>query len=257
MPGGTDPSICPQVNRFNQRRDRALLLTDRHLYKLEPGRQYRVMRAVPLDLVSLWGREQRPWAPPLPPAWGAWNVLEQSPLRMPPPPAADSMASCGHSPVPTPLRSPQVGPPPTPVWLGDLPPPTPWGKDWPRRVQVPVPTKGVWLLRRKASPSVPPVPQHSLGSHKEEGDLGTHGGAAGGAPEAGSWGSEGGLAPSGPDPDPDPQVTGLSVTSGRDQLVVLHLKGLDDLVVCLHRSRPPLDNRVGELVGVLAGHCQG
>lgn len=41
-----------QVNRFNKRRDRALLLTDRHLYKLEPARQYRVMRAVPLDLVS-------------------------------------------------------------------------------------------------------------------------------------------------------------------------------------------------------------
>lgn len=54
-----------------------------------------------------------------------------------------------------------------------------------------------------------------------------------------------------------PQVTGLSVTSGRDQLVVLHAKGQDDLVVCLHRSRPPLDNRVGELVGVLAAHCQG
>nr|KAF6267078.1 myosin IG [Pipistrellus kuhlii] len=91
-----------KVNRFNKRRDRALLLTDRHLYKLEPARQYRVMRAVPLDL-----------------------------------------------------------------------------------------------------------------------------------------------------------VTGLSVTSGRDQLVVLHAKGQDDLVVCLHRSRPPLDNRVGELVGVLAAHCQG
>lgn len=41
-----------QVNRFNKSRDRALLLTDRHLYKLEPGRQYRVMRAVPLDAVS-------------------------------------------------------------------------------------------------------------------------------------------------------------------------------------------------------------
>lgn len=53
------------------------------------------------------------------------------------------------------------------------------------------------------------------------------------------------------------QVTGLSVTSGRDQLVVLHARGYDDLVVCLHRSRPPLDNRVGELVGVLAAHCQG
>ncbi|XP_067601876.1 unconventional myosin-Ig isoform X1 [Pseudorca crassidens] len=91
-----------KVNRFNKSRDRALLLTDRHLYKLEPGRQYRVMRAVPLDV-----------------------------------------------------------------------------------------------------------------------------------------------------------VTGLSVTSGRDQLVVLHARGYDDLVVCLHRSRPPLDNRVGELVGVLAAHCQG
>ncbi|XP_053465671.1 unconventional myosin-Ig isoform X2 [Nycticebus coucang] len=91
-----------KVNRFHKRRDRALLLTDRHLYKLEPSRQYRVMRAVPLD-----------------------------------------------------------------------------------------------------------------------------------------------------------RVTGLSVTSGQDQLVVLHARGQDDLVVCLHRSQPPLDNRVGELVGVLAAHCQG
>uniref|UniRef100_H0WG72 Myosin IG n=1 Tax=Otolemur garnettii TaxID=30611 RepID=H0WG72_OTOGA len=91
-----------KVNRFHKRRDRALLLTDRHLYKLEPSRQYRVMRAVPLD-----------------------------------------------------------------------------------------------------------------------------------------------------------RVTGLSVTSGRDQLVVLHARGQDDLVVCLHRSQPPLDNRIGELVGVLSAHCQG
>ncbi|XP_047418582.1 unconventional myosin-Ig isoform X2 [Sciurus carolinensis] len=91
-----------KVNRFRKFRDRALLLTDRHLYKLEPGRQYRVMRAVPLDA-----------------------------------------------------------------------------------------------------------------------------------------------------------VTGLTVTSGRDQLVVLHARGQDDLVVCLHRSQPPLDNRIGELVGVLAAHCQG
>ena len=41
------------MNRFRKSRDRALLLTDRHLYKLEPGRQYRVMRAVPLDAVSM------------------------------------------------------------------------------------------------------------------------------------------------------------------------------------------------------------
>ncbi|XP_028933147.1 unconventional myosin-Ig [Ornithorhynchus anatinus] len=52
-------------------------------------------------------------------------------------------------------------------------------------------------------------------------------------------------------------VTGVSVTSGRDQLVVLHARGLDDLVVCLHRTQPELDNRIGELVGVLVGHCQG
>ncbi|XP_049750166.1 unconventional myosin-Ig isoform X1 [Elephas maximus indicus] len=52
-------------------------------------------------------------------------------------------------------------------------------------------------------------------------------------------------------------VTGVSVTSGRDQLVVLHTRGQDDLVVCLHRTQPELDNRVGELVGVLAAHCQG
>lgn len=46
-------STSLQVNRFRKSRDRALLLTDRHLYKLEPGRQYRVMRAVPLDAVSM------------------------------------------------------------------------------------------------------------------------------------------------------------------------------------------------------------
>lgn len=44
-----------QVNRFSKSRDRALLLTDRHLYKLDPGRQYRVMRAVPLEAVSPGG----------------------------------------------------------------------------------------------------------------------------------------------------------------------------------------------------------
>lgn len=91
---------------------------------------------------------------------------------------------------------------------------------------------------------------------------GTDGGARAGAQRgwvlrgcgAGVQSREEGLPP--PDPDPH-QVTGLSVTSGRDQLVVLHARGQDDLVVCLHRSQPPLDNRIGELVGVLAAHCQG
>lgn len=48
-------SPVPQVNRFNKSRDRALLLTDRHVYKLDPGRQYRVMRALPLEAVSPGG----------------------------------------------------------------------------------------------------------------------------------------------------------------------------------------------------------
>ncbi|XP_074053791.1 unconventional myosin-Ig [Macrotis lagotis] len=52
-------------------------------------------------------------------------------------------------------------------------------------------------------------------------------------------------------------VTGLSVTSGQDQLVVLHAKGRDDLVVCIHQTQPRMDNRIGELVGTLIGHFQG
>lgn len=52
---GEPEHACPQVNRFNKSRDRALLLTDRHVYKLDPGRQYRVMRATPLEAVSPGG----------------------------------------------------------------------------------------------------------------------------------------------------------------------------------------------------------
>lgn len=87
---------------------------------------------------------------------------------------------------------------------------------------------------------------------REEGGLD---GAGGGLRET-ALGEEEGCSPD-PGPGRAAQVTGLSVTSGRDQLVVLHARGQDDLVVCLHRCRPPLDNRVGELVGVLAEHCQG
>lgn len=80
----------PQVNRFNKSRDRALLLTDRHLYKLEPGRQYRVMRTVPLDAVSPVGGGGVPGAsvarwscralpsPPLTSAWDGLGFLEFS-----------------------------------------------------------------------------------------------------------------------------------------------------------------------------------
>ncbi|XP_053324035.1 unconventional myosin-Ig isoform X2 [Spea bombifrons] len=49
-------------------------------------------------------------------------------------------------------------------------------------------------------------------------------------------------------------VTGLSVTGGRDQLVVLHTQKHHDMAFCLHRMEPPTENRVGELVGTLLHH---
>ncbi|XP_044275482.1 unconventional myosin-Ig-like [Varanus komodoensis] len=49
-------------------------------------------------------------------------------------------------------------------------------------------------------------------------------------------------------------VTGVSVTSGEDQLVVFHMQNSSSLVACLHKMHPTNDNRVGELVGVLVDH---
>ncbi|XP_034286414.1 unconventional myosin-Ig isoform X1 [Pantherophis guttatus] len=49
-------------------------------------------------------------------------------------------------------------------------------------------------------------------------------------------------------------VSGLSVTTGEDQLVVFHLEKQKYLVVCLHKMQPANDNRVGELVGVMVDH---
>lgn len=95
------------MNRFSKRRDRALLLTDQHLYKLEPSRQYRVMRAVPLDAVSLC-------APVLLPTWDVRNFLEQPQLRM----AAPHTALC---PFLLYSLTFQVGPPHTCSPLGGLP----------------------------------------------------------------------------------------------------------------------------------------
>ncbi|XP_069715243.1 unconventional myosin-Ig isoform X2 [Phaenicophaeus curvirostris] len=51
-------------------------------------------------------------------------------------------------------------------------------------------------------------------------------------------------------------VTALSVTSCQAQLVVFHTPSQEDLAVCLHKTQPPGDNRVGELVGVLLEHCR-
>uniref|UniRef100_A0A8D3E5K7 Myosin 1D n=1 Tax=Scophthalmus maximus TaxID=52904 RepID=A0A8D3E5K7_SCOMX len=46
-------------------------------------------------------------------------------------------------------------------------------------------------------------------------------------------------------------VTGMSVSPGKDQLVVFHTKDSRDLVVCLQGMVPANENRIGELVGAL------
>ena len=50
------------------------------------------------------------------------------------------------------------------------------------------------------------------------------------------------------------QMTGVSVSPGSDQLVVVHLQGGNDLVICLQsvaKSTAASNDRVGELVGTL------
>ncbi|XP_041714297.1 unconventional myosin-Id [Coregonus clupeaformis] len=49
-------------------------------------------------------------------------------------------------------------------------------------------------------------------------------------------------------------VTGVSVSPGKDQLVVFHTKDSRDLVVCLKGMVPAGDSRIGELVGTLLSH---
>ncbi|KAM4630562.1 unconventional myosin-Ig [Polymixia lowei] len=50
-------------------------------------------------------------------------------------------------------------------------------------------------------------------------------------------------------------LTGLSVTSGADQMVALHMSTQDDILLCLQRGELcPNQDRVGELVGTLADH---
>ncbi|XP_077482186.1 unconventional myosin-Id [Stigmatopora argus] len=49
-------------------------------------------------------------------------------------------------------------------------------------------------------------------------------------------------------------VTGMSVSPGKDQLVVFHTKDSRDLVVCLQGLVPANESRIGELVGVLLSH---
>nr|XP_057903496.1 unconventional myosin-Ig isoform X2 [Doryrhamphus excisus] len=50
-------------------------------------------------------------------------------------------------------------------------------------------------------------------------------------------------------------LTGLSVTSGVDQMVALHMSSQDDVLLCLQRGELfPDRDRVGELVGTLVDH---
>ncbi|XP_046875729.1 unconventional myosin-Ig isoform X1 [Hypomesus transpacificus] len=50
-------------------------------------------------------------------------------------------------------------------------------------------------------------------------------------------------------------VSGLSVTSGADQMVALHTSSQDDVLLCLQGGElRPLHDRVGELVGTLVDH---
>ncbi|XP_029918753.1 unconventional myosin-Ig [Myripristis murdjan] len=43
---------CRKVNRFNKSTDRGLLVTDKHVYKLEPKKQYKVLKRLPLDSLT-------------------------------------------------------------------------------------------------------------------------------------------------------------------------------------------------------------
>ena len=45
------------------------------------------------------------------------------------------------------------------------------------------------------------------------------------------------------------KMTGISVSPGADQLIIIHLQGGNDLVLCLTNTKH--DERVGELVGTL------
>uniref|UniRef100_A0A8C1KPL5 Unconventional myosin-Id n=1 Tax=Cyprinus carpio TaxID=7962 RepID=A0A8C1KPL5_CYPCA len=50
-------------------------------------------------------------------------------------------------------------------------------------------------------------------------------------------------------------VTGVSISPGKDQLVVFHTKDNRDLIVCLQGMVPAGDSRIGELVGTLLRQC--
>uniref|UniRef100_A0A8C7PCZ7 Myosin IG n=1 Tax=Oncorhynchus mykiss TaxID=8022 RepID=A0A8C7PCZ7_ONCMY len=44
--------FCRKVNRFNKSTDRALFITEKHIYKLDPKKQFKVLKRLPLESVS-------------------------------------------------------------------------------------------------------------------------------------------------------------------------------------------------------------
>ncbi|KAK5883161.1 hypothetical protein CesoFtcFv8_019521 [Champsocephalus esox] len=44
--------FCRKVNRFNKSTDRGLLITDKCVYKLEPKKQFKVLKRLPLDILT-------------------------------------------------------------------------------------------------------------------------------------------------------------------------------------------------------------
>uniref|UniRef100_A0A8C4DN39 Myosin IG n=1 Tax=Dicentrarchus labrax TaxID=13489 RepID=A0A8C4DN39_DICLA len=45
-------SFCRKVNRFNKSTDRGLLITDKYIYKLDPKKQNKVLKKLPLDVFT-------------------------------------------------------------------------------------------------------------------------------------------------------------------------------------------------------------
>lgn len=53
-PTGSRTCLCclSQVNRFSKSTDRALLVTDKYVYKLDPKKHFKVLKRLPVDSVS-------------------------------------------------------------------------------------------------------------------------------------------------------------------------------------------------------------
>uniref|UniRef100_A0A674DAX8 Myosin IG n=1 Tax=Salmo trutta TaxID=8032 RepID=A0A674DAX8_SALTR len=49
--------FCRKVNRFNKSTDRALFITEKHIYKLDPKKQFKVLKRLPLESVSTGSEE--------------------------------------------------------------------------------------------------------------------------------------------------------------------------------------------------------